>query len=47
MNAASTAKFKASTAGSYLIICGVPGHALGGQYLGLKVVAGAKAATYQ
>ena len=47
MNAASTAKFKASTAGSYLIVCGVPGHALGGQYLGLKVVAGAKAATYQ
>lgn len=47
MNAASTAKFKASMAGSYLIVCGVPGHALGGQYLGLKVVAGAKAATYQ
>ncbi|WP_424949402.1 sulfocyanin-like copper-binding protein [Deinococcus sp.] len=47
MNAAATAKFKAATAGDYLIICGVPGHALGGQYLGLKVVAGAKAATYQ
>ena len=47
MNAADTVKFKATTAGSYLIICGVPGHALGGQYLGLKVVAGAKAASYQ
>ena len=47
MNAAATVKFKAATAGSYLIICGVPGHALGGQYLGLKIVAGAKAATYQ
>ncbi len=47
MNAASNAKFKASTAGTYLIVCGVPGHALGGQYLGLKVVAGAKAATYK
>ena len=47
MNAADSAKFKATTAGTYLIVCGVPGHALGGQYLGLKVVAGAKAATYQ
>lgn len=47
MNAAETVKFKASKAGSYLIICGVPGHALGGQYLGLKVVAGAKAASYK
>jgi uncharacterized cupredoxin-like copper-binding protein len=47
MNAADTVKFKASKAGSYLIICGVPGHALGGQYLGLKVVAGAKAASYK
>jgi sulfocyanin len=46
MNAAQTLKFKASTAGSYLLICGVPGHALGGQYLGFKVVAGAKAASY-
>jgi plastocyanin len=47
MNAADSVKFKASTAGSYLIVCGVPGHALGGQYLGLKIVAGAKAASYQ
>jgi uncharacterized cupredoxin-like copper-binding protein len=47
MNAADSVKFKASAAGSYLIVCGVPGHALGGQYLGLKVVAGAKAASYQ
>ena len=49
MNAGATdvVKFKATTAGNYLLICGVPGHALGGQYLGLKVVAGAKAATYQ
>lgn len=47
MNAAATVKFKAATAGNYLLICGVPGHALGGQYLGFKVVAGAKAATYQ
>ena len=47
MNMADTAKFKATTAGTYLIVCGVPGHALGGQYLGLKVVAGAKAATYK
>lgn len=46
-NMTDNVKFKASTAGSYLIVCGVPGHALGGQYLGLKVVAGAKAATYQ
>lgn len=46
-NMTDTVKFKASTAGDYLIVCGVPGHALGGQYLGLKVVAGAKAATYQ
>jgi len=47
MNAAESVKFKATTAGSYLIICGVPGHALGGQYLGLKVVAGAKTASYE
>ncbi|WP_425145699.1 sulfocyanin-like copper-binding protein [Deinococcus sp.] len=46
-NAEETVKFKASAAGSYLIVCGVPGHALGGQYLGLKVVPGAKAASYQ
>lgn len=46
-NTADTVKFKATTAGTYLIVCGVPGHALGGQYLGLKVVSGAKAATYK
>jgi uncharacterized cupredoxin-like copper-binding protein len=45
--AAQNVKFKASTTGTYLIVCGVPGHALGGQYLGLKVVAGAKAASYK
>jgi len=46
-NVVDSVKFKAATAGSYLIICGVPGHAAGGQYLGLKVAADAKAATYQ
>jgi hypothetical protein len=34
-------KFVADTAGSYLIICGVPGHAAGGMWIHFKVAAGA------
>ena len=46
-NQGQSVKFKAGKAGSYLIVCGAPGHGLAGQYLGLKVVAGAKTASYQ
>ena len=35
-------KFVADTAGSYLIICGVPGHAAAGMWIRLKVEAGAE-----
>jgi sulfocyanin SoxE-like protein len=34
-------KFAADTAGSYLIICGVPGHASAGMWIHFKVSAGA------
>jgi sulfocyanin len=34
-------KFVADKAGSYLIICGVPGHAAAGMWIRFKVVAGA------
>ena len=36
--------FTAEQAGWYWILCGVPGHALGGEYLGLRVDADAKTA---
>ena len=47
MNAAADFKFSAKTAGTYNIVCGVPGHNLGGQWLGLVVSSSAKAATYK
>lgn len=45
-SAAQTVTFKATTAGTYNIVCGVPGHNLGGQYLGLLVSKTAKVASY-
>ena len=36
--------FTAEQAGWYWILCGVPGHALGGEYLGLRVDPDAKTA---
>ncbi|GGR94563.1 hypothetical protein GCM10008960_21910 [Deinococcus sedimenti] len=44
--AAQTVRFQASRAGEYLIACGVPGHALSGQYLKLSVRAGLKEADW-
>ncbi|MBK5189633.1 MAG: hypothetical protein JJD97_15430 [Gemmatimonadaceae bacterium] len=38
--------FKASTAGQYLIVCGVPGHAPSGMWIHFDVSADAKAPTY-
>ncbi len=47
MNATADLKFVAKTAGDYNIVCGVPGHNLGGQWLGLVISSSAKAATYK
>ena len=47
MNATAEFKFAAKAAGDYNIVCGVPGHNLGGQWLGLVVSSSAKAATYK
>jgi len=47
MNATADLKFAVKTAGDYNIVCGVPGHNLGGQWIGLVVSSSAKAATYK
>lgn len=44
---ASVFTFRASVAGAYRIVCGVPGHEIGGMWDWLIVKAGAKAATLQ
>lgn len=38
--------FKANKAGSYYLVCGIPGHALGGQYINLVVSKTAKVASF-
>ncbi|MFC4426727.1 sulfocyanin-like copper-binding protein [Deinococcus navajonensis] len=43
----ATLTFKASKAGKYLLICGVPGHGMGGQYINLEVSPAAKAASFK
>lgn len=40
-------RFTASTAGKYTIACGVPGHAVTGQYIGLEVSSTAKEASFK
>ncbi len=40
-------RFKTSTAGKYLIVCGVPGHAPGGMWIHFEVSADAKAPSYK
>ena len=47
MNGVATVKFVAKTAGVYNIVCGVPGHNLGGQYIGLNISSSAKVASYK
>ncbi|GHF61769.1 sulfocyanin [Deinococcus metalli] len=39
--------FKASKAGSYYFVCGVPGHAMGGQYIRLVVSKAATVASFK
>ncbi|MFC4452669.1 sulfocyanin-like copper-binding protein [Deinococcus sonorensis] len=46
-SSAQKVTFKASKAGTYNIVCGVPGHGLGGQYIGFVVSSSAKTATYK
>ncbi|WP_299428013.1 sulfocyanin-like copper-binding protein [uncultured Meiothermus sp.] len=42
-----TLRFTASKAGKYTIACGVPGHAVAGQYIGLEVSASATEASFR
>lgn len=42
-----TLRFTASKAGKYTVACGVPGHALSGQYIGLEVSGSAKEASFK
>lgn len=42
-----TATFTANKAGSYYIVCGMPGHAPGGQYINLVVSGTAKTASFK
>jgi uncharacterized cupredoxin-like copper-binding protein len=38
--------FRANKAGSYYIVCGVPGHAMGGQYINLVISKTARTASF-
>ncbi|WP_104992204.1 sulfocyanin-like copper-binding protein [Deinococcus sp. NW-56] len=44
---ADTFTFKANKAGQYVLICGVPGHGMGGQYVKFEVSTSAKAASFK
>ncbi|MDV6375281.1 sulfocyanin-like copper-binding protein [Deinococcus arenicola] len=46
-SAAETVTFKVGKAGTYNLVCGVPGHGLGGQYLGFVVSDSAKIASFK
>ncbi len=44
---AETVVFKVGKAGTYNLVCGVPGHGLGGQYVGFMVSGTAKTASFK
>jgi uncharacterized cupredoxin-like copper-binding protein len=44
---AETVVFKVGKAGTYNLVCGVPGHGLGGQYVGFVVSGSAKTASFK
>lgn len=44
---ADTFTFKANKAGKYVLICGVPGHGMGGQYVHFEVSTSAKTASFK
>lgn len=46
-SAAETVTFKVGKAGTYNLVCGVPGHGLGGQYVGFVVSGSAKVASFK
>lgn len=46
-DAAETLKFAVNKPGKYLLICGVMGHGMGGQYINLEVSSTAKTASYK
>lgn len=47
MGTVQNVTFKANKAGAYFVVCGVPGHAMAGQYINLVISKTAKTASFK